>query len=477
MHLSISKDKILKFLLISLLFFLAGHAFCYCNPTFSGESFTINAQKASNTQISSGAFLLPIYWKLRAPVASPLFIGMLSFLSLFASSILLCDLFGIARISQYAVLSGVLTLNSFLLSFNSSNLHTAEVPWISFLLSVLAIWLLLKESLLFLARPFSLVCAVLSIGLFPPNVQLLPGLILLVLLYHKRASLPLPSGFLLHSMLLFVFSVAFSLSGFYLMSRIKHLDFECSFHFIFNGRSGSFLYPLFSLFTPVNAYPIFYRIFRIVLLSLALILLRRDPLSLSVLAMLLFCPSLPVFTNQDLGQFLPSFLLIDVGFLLIIFPLFDQIPTKICLLLCYSICFLGAIVFSNQVYLKLALNFDSALSVMTRVIARIESIPEFHPGETPTAFLGTLEESVYSVERPGFSHLSSLEAASYNTALMDNSQITWYLWETLGYPFELVSDYDKSILEKNETVQAMTAFPSLDSCKMIDGVLVVRLSR
>ena len=79
--------------------------------------------------------------------------------------------------------------------------------------------------------------------------------------------------------------------------------------------------------------------------------------------------------------------------------------------------FLGSIVFSNQVYLKKNLELESTLSLMSRVIQRIEETEGYTPGYTPVAILGTPEDSVFSVERKGFEHLSALDASSGNYAI------------------------------------------------------------
>ena len=64
--------------LLTLLLVLVAHGFCFTNLTYSGASVMLNAAKGSSAQISSGAFLLPIYWRIRGAIASPLWVGLLS---------------------------------------------------------------------------------------------------------------------------------------------------------------------------------------------------------------------------------------------------------------------------------------------------------------------------------------------------------------------------------------------------------------
>ena len=103
---------------------------------------------------------------------------------------------------------------------------------------------------------------------------------------------------------------------------------------------------------------------------------------------------------------------------------------------------LGGIVFSNQVYLKKNLEFESTLSIMSRVIARAEAVEGYQPGSTPVAIIGTPEHSILSVQRKGFEHLSALDAANANYAIANDTDMIWYIWEVMGYPFNFVSTYE-----------------------------------
>ena len=66
---------------------------------------------------------------------------------------------------------------------------------------------------------------------------------------------------------------------------------------------------------------------------------------------------------------------------------------------------LNNIIYSNQLYLKKDLEFKSTLSVMTRVIDRIEQTEGYEVGVTPIAIVGDLNSSALSVKRFGFSEI------------------------------------------------------------------------
>ena len=113
---------------------------------------------------------------------------------------------------------------------------------------------------------------------------------------------------------------------------------------------------------------------------------------------------------------------------------------------------------------------------MTRVIARAEAIPEFKPGETPVALIGSIEDSELSVVHEGFEKLDALDAAKNNYAAVDAEGNTWYMWEIMGYPFSLVDAFTLDQFEAREDVQAMPAFPAQGCCQMVDDTLVIKLS-
>ncbi|MGN0777162.1 MAG: hypothetical protein ACI4MM_10860, partial [Candidatus Ventricola sp.] len=127
-------------------------------------------------------------------------------------------------------------------------------------------------------------------------------------------------------------------------------------------------------------------------------------------------------------------------------------------------------------YLKKNLEFESTLSLMSRVIQRLEETEGYRPGGTPVAVIGTPEESVFSVERKGFEQLSALDAASGNYAVSTDEDMIWYSWEVLGYPINFVSTHELELLKDNEAVRALPAFPDEGCCTFIGDTLVIKLS-
>ena len=51
----------------------------------------------------------------------------------------------------------------------------------------------------------------------------------------------------------------------------------------------------------------------------------------------------------------------------------------------------------------------------------------------------------------------------------------WYFWEILGYPFNLVSEFDRVAISGDPDVRAMPVFPAEGCCQMRDGVLIIKV--
>lgn len=69
-----SPKALRKTVVLALILALAAHGFCFFNLTYSGESVMLNAAKGSASQIASGAFLMPLYWRVRGAISAPLWV-------------------------------------------------------------------------------------------------------------------------------------------------------------------------------------------------------------------------------------------------------------------------------------------------------------------------------------------------------------------------------------------------------------------
>ena len=138
-----------------------------------------------------------------------------------------------------------------------------------------------------------------------------------------------------------------------------------------------------------------------------------------------------------------------------------------------------AIKFTNQIYLKKNLEEQSTLSVMTRVLDRIETTEGYIPGETMVVPVGDLNKS--SIQQSGvwgkeWSDVPrSADTRSHFTVSFYGSFINYFRFY-LGYPIKIGSQVISSEYASRQEVIDMPSFPRAGCCKMVDDVLVLKLS-
>lgn len=129
------------------------------------------------------------------------------------------------------------------------------------------------------------------------------------------------------------------------------------------------------------------------------------------------------------------------------------------------------IVLANQVYIKKDLEKSATISLVTRVIDRIEQVDGYIPDETPVAFVGQVwSNPLWETPRSDIAQLYE------KAGLWENYSVTYdiaaYLINYFNYPINLAVPIDVSTLNE---VNEMPAFPAQESIKMLDGILVVKL--
>ena len=131
-------------------------------------------------------------------------------------------------------------------------------------------------------------------------------------------------------------------------------------------------------------------------------------------------------------------------------------------------------IYANQIYLKKDLEYDTTLSVMTRVVDRIEQVEGYIPGETPVKFLGDIQRSQLAMTRPAFAHLDSLTGTEENYAITYGDTFWMYLEDVMGYPIKRFRETKNE--EQERVTDDMPCFPDKDSVQMVDGVVFVKLA-
>lgn len=127
---------------------------------------------------------------------------------------------------------------------------------------------------------------------------------------------------------------------------------------------------------------------------------------------------------------------------------------------------------SNFVYVKKEILKDSTLSTMTRVLYKIEDIDEYD-NNTYVAFIGNID-----VQK----EITGTHMIDEITGVDSNSQITYqgtykrYFKNILQYDINVCDDSEIETLKEHEAVKEMPVFPEKGSIKLVDGIIVVKLS-
>lgn len=480
--------------LCTLLFLLIGHAFCWFNIGYSGSGVALNPTVLRSAQISSGSWAQPLYWALRGKLSAPMLVGLLSCLYLALTAAVTAQALHIHTRLPLTLLCGVLSLNACVTAINASQLHIADACFLALLLCVLGGaaadmgWPGTAAAAVLFGAGAALRAQMLSAG-----AALLALIALRMLLEGERPCAAL--SLLGRGALALLAGAVLHVAGYAVMTRRLGLDGQAALQRPLGaaqgGLLGAWLEPIRQLVQPMTAYRVLGGVLGALLLAggaaLLILLLRGRRRGVCALAALLvlalpLAANLPVFAGEapsSTAQTGACWLL--AAGVLMLFDLRERQRSLgraagVALGAGVGVLLLSAVIFSNQVYLKKNLEQQSTLSIMTRVLDRVEKTEGYDPGVTPVALLGSLEDSPLASQRAGFEHLTDFDAAQNNFAATNQEELTWYMWEIMGYPCNLVSYYEADMLAQREDVQAMPAFPAEGSCQVIDGTVVVRLS-
>lgn len=126
---------------------------------------------------------------------------------------------------------------------------------------------------------------------------------------------------------------------------------------------------------------------------------------------------------------------------------------------------------ANVVYVKKNLEREATLSVMTNIVDRIEEI-EGVSSSTPIAFCGNLETLLITPE--GLEDYELLQGVTHNSTInvFFSDYVSYYLYRDYNILDESIA---LEYCSKEEVTQ-MPVYPNNGSIKVVDGVLIVKLS-
>lgn len=135
----------------------------------------------------------------------------------------------------------------------------------------------------------------------------------------------------------------------------------------------------------------------------------------------------------------------------------------------------GNVRFANELYLKKDMEYDAYLSLMTRMVYRMEDHEDYTPGETPVCFVGLPENLNQTL--PGFEIQRLVSGADKTDVIWGQSRSRFwaYLNYVMGLPIQLAEEQTWNALQTDPQTAQMPCYPAQGCVAMIADVLVVKL--
>lgn len=488
------------------LFGLIAHGFRFFRLDFAHDA-TLVYQSDDVWQIRLGRYLMPLYARLRGQLVAPAWVGTLALGFLALAVWLVCRLLRLERPGAVALTAGLMaTYSSFTFS-NAAYLPWSDIYMLALLCAVGSVFLWRRSKWGFV--PAMALLAV-SLALYPSYIQATAFLMLAALAGDcleeswdwkatlargGRALAALVGGGLLYAAAYRAVLAALGLAPGAASNSVAHLadlagaDYPALLAGTYRACWEALVAPKtfrptlaagLNLLWPVSVVPA---------LALALKGLSRKASRYVILAAALVLMPLGVggiyFLTLGQTHALMTYpmILAPVAAL----ALWERVAGgktprawavwgQRAMALALALLVFCAAAFSNQVYLKQALNADNTRSTLTRLLDRVEQVAGYRPGETPVALFGTLRDGPLAMFRPGFEDVTGT-GLDESFCVTNYVSYDYYFEQVLGYPIELLTPQEAETYAQMPEVQTLEPFPAANCAVLLpDGTLAVRLS-
>lgn len=510
------QPKLKKIALYTLIFMALLHGYRYVSLGFSHDSLAFAWQPDLEWQISLGRYMQPFYWWIiRGRIAAPFIVGVLSYGYMVGSVYGVASLLDLKAKTSLFLLAGLMCGSLAFIALDATYSHTADVYMLALMLNIAAAWLCLRGRRRVPSVLAAVVLLVISTGLYQAYLQVFTALTmvwaLLRLLKTDDRAIPEAAARCAQSFLALMLAMALFFVGYYVVMAVTGVEAVSKANSIGGMKvlSGAALVDMVKTTWKMplrqlgrlqgRIAPLARMLTAVVLMTGAaatIFTARRSRVSawqalgMAVLALLLpfgmnwiclFCGGavhdlmmyayiVPLLAALAANERAWNLALADEG---------KQIGKKTraaaCVLpLAVLTLLFDRGIYANQIYLKKDLEYDTTLSVMTRVVDRIEQVEGYIPGETPVEFLGDIQRSKLAMTRPAFAHLGSLTGTEENYAITYGDTFWMYLEDVMGYPIKRFRETKNE--EQERVTDDMPCFPDKDSVQMVDGVVFVKLA-
>lgn len=489
----------------AVLFSLLANAFAffYWNPCHDAVNHAFHF--ASEWEVSLGRYLQPIYGNLRGDITTVWFIGCIGTVFAALSACLVVDLLRITRPIFMFIVGGFFAANLSVTEVCGTFLYVYDCFMISLFFACLGVWIWVKTSSVW-KIPISCACLVISLGLYQAFISVAIVLAILTFIYkvYENKSwreytkfvisggvILLCSGGIYYGMWQYALkkwevSAASSYNG---LSQIKHLSLGVLIERVLKTYND--VYCLFfstEYFSTVIVWIHAFLFISVGVLIILALVRRKLRLYNYILIMIAIC-IMPIGANlvgllSELGIELRCsyslFLFYPICLALIEKFLIKDVITSMGIrvsILYAMVCLfvlMGNIKFSNGVYVYSEVVYERTISIMTRVLDNMEGQEGYMVNDTPVAVLGRIDHNTnYCSDVPEqYKNLAGVPSIATT-----NVSKTYRFWENMGIKVNGITDQDiLKKLSQYKEVQAMPCYPYNGYCKMVNGVMVVKLS-
>lgn len=503
-----------KWVGISAIFFLVAHSYCFFNALYNHDSLMI-FQNNTFFQTSIGRFLRPYYTMLfRGMIVAPWLIGYISFIFLMASAYLILNLLNIRSVKCMCAATAMLTTSTTLTLLNATYIHDSDAYMLALLLSVSGAYIAIRHGKYFV---LSVSCMALSMGLYQSYIQV--AVLLLMFDVFREVLKNKSAKDIMRKCAVYLCIIVISFVVYWCLAKIVQCLYQVPMLDTYNGMAnvghykgfrhlifcfiGSYVYVLRSFINPIAVHKVYVLAARFTLLfagiwavGRVLVMGKLSKINFMFAAILIclfpFGINFIYFITQGMEHDLMTFSFAVAP--LLIFPLIAASEScdgksmrnaKIAVHISFAVIAFGNIIFANQTYVKKDLEAQSTISVVNRIIDRIEQTDGYVAGETEVCIIGKLEENPLVIsKRAGFDYggtgNQNWVSATYN--------IEHYISYYLAYPYkryyeESTTAVDNRLPEWTQStttnhavvIDSLDVFPAKDCVALQDGILYIRI--
>lgn len=500
----------LRFSMVAVfLWGMLAHGYCFFNNAISHDSMREfhGAIVGNDIKLAAGRIFVPLYRDLlRSDATLPWLIGALSLIWIGLAVFLVIRMLRIESKGLAFLTAGVFAANITVASTAATYLHDLDCNMFSLLLAVSAVyvWRQLKWGWV-LGAPLLMV----SLGIYQSFLFVAITIIMILcmtdLLQGVKFRTVMSNGLCAIGMILIggalyfvslkvshaLTEVALSSGKYNSLDTILELNVE-SFIRLSRQAYGDFFYRLLNAWT---SYPgILVKLATFVLLggcavSLVFAVLDRSVGVPERILLVLLAGLLPFGMNmiyvlmQGFSHDVMVYAIWLFWLLAILLP--EQLWKKhgkrvffwqrqLCMFL-VAVLLYGTAQFANGMYLKKDIEYDANLSLMTRIVERMEDCEDYVAGETPVYFIG-LPDGLLDAA-PGFKDywgVTGMESSGMMTR-MDQSYYQSYFDYVLCMPLLQATQEQQEKLIREYDMSDLSGYPAKNCVAMYDGILVVKL--